>query len=71
MSPRQNQQLTTIHQWATVTVIPAMLGLILYFLMDVHKQVKTASNAVIKHEEQIHDHERSIEQLEQYVFRTR
>ena len=71
MSPRQNQQLTTIHQWATVTVIPAMLALILYFLMDVHKDVKSASNAVIKHEEQIKDHDRSIQDLKQFVFRTR
>ena len=63
--------LTKSHQWLTVTAIPALLGIILYFIVKIDKKIDVASDAVIRHEQRIDDHERSINHLEQYVFRSR
>jgi hypothetical protein len=71
MSPANKQNLTSLHQWATLTVIPALLSLILYFLIDVHKTIKVSSDAVIRHEQKINDHDQNIKMLQQYVFKSK
>jgi hypothetical protein len=71
MAAQQETRLGKAHQIATLTLIPGMLSIILYFLIDIHKQVYTASQAVIKHEQQLKDHDKNIDRLERLVFNTK
>lgn len=70
MSPRQDAMLTKGHQWLTVTAIPALLSIILYFLVKIDKKIDVASDAVIRHEQRIDEHDRRINHMEQYVFKS-
>ena len=71
MTPRNLDRLTESHKWITVTAIPALLTVILYFLFKIDKKIDIAADAVIKHEQQIHEHERRIDHVEQFVYRSK
>jgi len=71
MTQKNNDMLTQIHKWITVTAIPALLTIILYFLIKVDKKIDFASDAVIRHEQQLIDHERRLTSLHDFIFKPR
>jgi len=71
MTPRNLDRLTESHKWITVTAIPALLTVILYFLTKIDKKIDIAADAVIRHEQKLHDHDNRIDHVEQYVYRTK
>jgi len=68
MTQKNADRLTQSHKVITVSLIPLMLSVIVYFLIKIDKKIDVAAEAVIKHEQQLHDQERRINRVEQLVF---
>jgi hypothetical protein len=72
MTPKPiDDKLTKSHKVITVSLIPLMLSVIVYFLIKIDKKIDVAAEAVIKHEQQLHDQDRRINKVENLVFQSR
>lgn len=71
MTEKKPDRLTTSHKWITVSLIPLMLAIIVHFLIKIDKKIDVAAEAVIKHEQQLHDQDRRINKVENLVFQSR
>lgn len=64
-------RLTESHKWITVSLIPLMLAIIVHFLIKIDKKIDVAAEGVIRHDQKIHDQDRRIDKVEQFVFQIR
>jgi len=71
MTQRNLDRLTESHKWITVTAIPALLTVILYFLYKIDQKIDVAADGVIRHEQRLDDHENRMTHMEQYVYRSK